>query len=60
MLRNKVLRNDVNIIFDPIPKYVRSDFHEKRIRGRQRVAVHSTSDFTAASTIVCHTSAQAP
>ncbi len=60
MLRKTVLRNDVNIIFEPMPKYDLNDLKEKRSRGRQPVEVHSTRLFVAAMTMVCHTMAHAP
>ena len=60
ILRNTVLRKEVNIILDPIPKKDFREAGEKRAKGRQRVDVHNTTALHTAITSVCHTIAHAP
>ena len=55
-----MFRNEVAMMPAPTLNIERNDAILKRFRGHQCDVAHSNADFTAASTIVCHTMAQAP
>ena len=60
MLRNSVLRNDVSIIREPMPKKERKACSEKLTIGLHRPMIQRVNDLTDARMSVCHTMAHAP
>ena len=55
-----VLRNELVMIPTPTAKIDRNDAMLKVACGRHRDVAHSSPDFTAESTMLCHTIAHAP